>query len=109
MALFPDDLVAAVMIDLCHKELREHLELSTQEQTSEGVRREIANYVERKRDTINRNVKAMEVDNFEQSETWHSNGHDNETGWEEWTATEPYYDEINYMGKGSYKGKGKSR
>ena len=65
-AKLPDDLIVAVLIDLCHKELREHLELSTQDKTSEQVRVEILNYVERKRDMNSNQVKAMEVDTCEQ-------------------------------------------
>ena len=44
----PDDLVVTVMIGICCKDLREHLELSTKDMKLVEVREEIMNYVERK-------------------------------------------------------------
>ena len=64
------DLVVTVMIDLCNKDLREHLEMRATDMKASEVRDDIRNYVERKRDVINSQVKAMEVDNVEQSESW---------------------------------------
>ena len=61
----PEDLKVCVIIDLCSKDLRDHLELSTKQMSYLEVREEILNYVERKRDNYNSQVKAMEVDNFE--------------------------------------------
>jgi hypothetical protein len=61
----PEDLKVTIYIDLCQKDLREHLELSTKELDLKGVRDEILNYIERKRDVIENNIKAMEVDHFE--------------------------------------------
>ena len=49
----PEDLKVTILIDLCHKDLREHLELSTNDSDPKEVRDEILNYVERKRDTMN--------------------------------------------------------
>ena len=65
--LLPEDLKVTVLIDLCHKELRKHLELKQDDLRSEDVRTEIVNYIERTRDVINNQVKAMEVDNVEDS------------------------------------------
>ena len=101
----PGNLIVAVYIDLCPRDLREHLELQTCDLTSLGVRKEIVNYVERKRETINNQVKAMEVDNVEPD-------YDQDQQWPEWHGNEydwnGYYhsEEINYMGKGKGKGKG---
>jgi hypothetical protein len=92
----PEDLKVTVIMDLCHKELREHLELSTKDVGYKDVRDEIVNYVERKRDTINSGVKAMEVDHF---------------GCEyHWNTEEDYYDEpeeLSWISKGHGKAKGK--
>ena len=101
----PGNLIVAVYIDLCPRDLREHLELQTCDLTPLGVRKEIINYVERKRDTFNNQVKAMEVDNVEQE-------YDSEQQWQDWPVNEYdwnnyHYEEINYMGKGKGKGKGK--
>ena len=69
---------------------------------SREIRSEIINYVERKRDSINSQVKAMEVDNCETQEAEEDSEH-----WEHWGANE--YEELSYMGKGPYKGKGKGK
>ena len=46
-------------------------------------------------------VKAMDVDNCEQVTE------EEEGTWEEWYDPNAYYqDELNYIGKGGYKGKG---
>ena len=58
----PEDLKTTVIIELCHKDLREHLELSTDQMSYSKVRTEIPNYVERKRDAFGSQLKAMEVD-----------------------------------------------
>ena len=71
-----------------------------------SVRDEILNYVERKRDAVNSQVKAMEVDNCEEEDNHPSNqDYSDETTWEEWPSNEH---ELNYMSKGS-KGKGKNK
>ena len=68
-----------MLIDLCHKELREHLELKQDDMRSEYVRTDTINYIERTRDLINSQVKAMDVDNVE------NGGHDSHAQeWEEW-------------------------
>jgi hypothetical protein len=100
----PDDLKITVMTDLCHKELREHLEMSTKDLALKEVRDEILNYVERKRDTFNRDVKAMEVDNFELygiGDPWYLS----QANEDEWTTDVP--EELNWIAKS--KGKGKAQ
>ena len=54
-----------VIIDLCTKDLKEHLELITLEMKHKEVREEIMSFVERKRDLFGTQLKAMEVDNHE--------------------------------------------
>jgi hypothetical protein len=98
----PEDLKVTVIMDLCHKELREHLELSTKDVGYKDVRDEIVNYVERKRDMINTGVKAMEVDHLCYEHQW-SNDDD--------YAYEP--EELSWISKGGHgkgygKGKGKN-
>ena len=66
----PEDLQVTVIIDLCTKDLKEHLELITKEMTYKEVRDEIISYVERKRDSFGNQLKAMEVDNYEQVGHW---------------------------------------
>ena len=89
----PDDLVATIMISVCHKELREHLELSTQDLSRDRVRTEIFNYIERKRTQINEDFAEMELDNLEGEHNWNFyddygyQGGENET-----------YEELNYFG-----------
>jgi len=45
-----EDLRVTVIIDLCTRDLKEHLELITREMSYKEVRDEIQSYVERKRD-----------------------------------------------------------
>ena len=49
----PEDLNITVIIDLCVKDLKEHLELNSKELNYREVRDEIMSYVERKRDLFN--------------------------------------------------------
>jgi hypothetical protein len=56
----PEDLKVTVIIDLCHKELKDHLELSTKDMEYREVREEIMNYVERKRENYN-GPKPMDI------------------------------------------------
>ncbi len=70
----PDDLKVTVIIDLCTKDLKLHLELITKEMAYKEVRDEIISYVERKRDSFGNQLKAMEVDNHEQAGCWGGGG-----------------------------------
>ena len=97
------DLKVSVMIDLCTKDLREHLEMKSESLTDESVKSEIMNYLERKRVNHESQVKAMEVDNVESPEAM-SNYEYWEPGWEEWPSSEQ--EELTYMGKGANKGNG---
>ena len=69
-AELPEDLKVTVIIDLCPKDLKEHLELITREMPYKEVRDEIASYVERKRDLFGLQVKDMEIDSAERKEHW---------------------------------------
>ena len=60
----PEEVKATVIIALCHRELRDHLELSTGDMSYDKVRAEIMNHVELKRDAIDKSVKQMELDAF---------------------------------------------
>jgi hypothetical protein len=64
-AELPEDLKVIVIIDLCTKDLKEHLELIAKEMKYKEVRDEIMSYVERKRDLFGNQLKAMDVDSYE--------------------------------------------
>ena len=66
----PEDLKVTVIIDLCTKDLKEHLELSTREMTYKQVRDEIISYVERKRNVFSNDLKAMDLDEVEDDHVW---------------------------------------
>ena len=85
----PEDLRVTVIIDLCTKDLKEHLELITREMKYKEVRDEIMSYVERKRDLFGNQLKAMEVDNYEDEwdTTWW--GGKGPCGPEQWDSCEP--------------------
>ena len=63
----PNDLVATILINVCHKELRDYLELQTKEMSRIEVRSEIFNYIERKRGRMTEAMAGMEMDSFEES------------------------------------------
>jgi hypothetical protein len=94
----PEDLKATIIIELCHRDLREHLELSTDQMSYTKVRTEIPNYVERKRDTVNNDIKAMELDHLD------SDYHYGDWDWTWQDDTE--CEQLNYFEKGGEGGKG---
>jgi hypothetical protein len=105
----PDEVKATIIIALCHRELRDYLELSTGDMMYDKFRAEIMNHVELKRDTTEKNIKQMEIDavrcDYEgDQENWYY-----EEDW--WQNPEPEptrtHMEMNFFGKG--KGKGKSQ
>ena len=101
----PTDLKVTVMIDLCVKDLREHLELNTKDMLYKQVRDEIMSYVERKRDNFGNQMKAMEVDSHEKIDYW-GGGSDGDGGEGGGGDGELYnfYKGYNGKGKGRYKG-----
>ena len=99
-AELPEDLRVTVFIDLCTKDLKEHLELITREMTYKEVRDEIMSYVERKRDQLGNQLHAMEVDNYEESgPTWWG-------GQDSWIDEAQYNEELYHFQPGYGKGKG---
>ena len=55
-----EDVRATVLMEVCPKDLKDHLELTTGELVYREVRELIQNYVERKRDQFGKDLKAME-------------------------------------------------
>ena len=97
----PEDLRVTVIIDLCVKDLKEHLELITKEMTYKEVRDEIISYVERKRDSFGNQFKAMEVDSYEQMGYWGGGDGADEYGYQEHEDhCEMYSFQKGYMGQG---------
>lgn len=96
----PDDLKITIMIDLCHKDLREHLEMSTKDLELKGTRDEILNYVDRKGDVVKKNFNDMDCNCFE---SW-----ENQESWEteEWYPTP---EELSWIGKGLGQPKGEGK
>ena len=89
----PDDLIVTVMVDMCTKDLREYLEMKGELKVEEA-RDEIMSYIERKRTTIDNQVKATDVDNCASEENqYHKESW--EAGREAWPTNA--YEEINYM------------
>ena len=76
----PEDSRVTVIIDMCTKDLKEHLEFITREMKYKEIRNEIMIFVERRRDLFGTQLKAMEVDNcYEMGEqVW-------------WGGSEPWY------------------
>jgi hypothetical protein len=113
-AELPEDLRVALIIDMCHKDLKEHLELNTKDMSYKEVRDEIVNYAERKRNAFGNDLKAMEVDEVDAEYTWWGGRWEEEEweseevyalGWQKGNGKGKGYD--NYYGKGGYKGNGK--
>ena len=112
--ILPNDLIVTIMIDLCTKELREHMELTTKDENIIQVRTEIFNYVERKRANVNEQFVNIEVDNVNMMKSINELWSQEEYG-EQWydSQYEPA-EELHYFGgkgggaKGQY-GKGSSK
>ena len=102
----PQDLKVTVIIDLCVKELKEHLELITRDLTYQEVREEILSYVERKRETFGVQLKAMEIDNYERTGYW---GEVEDGQWDENGCHECEDHGEMYSFQKGYKGKGKGK
>ena len=118
----PEDLVVTMMIEVCSKELREHLELSTKDMKIDEVREEIMNYVERKRANAGAEFDTVEMSALK--EEWQGQGHqvphghqghEEELDWygnHDWGSLGGYYDEPEeisfFYSKGSGKKGGKS-
>ena len=90
----PDDLRVTVIIDLCTKDLKEHLELITREMLYKEVRDDIMSYVERKRDLFGGQLKAMEIDNNEEWDPAWWGGKDDWNGQPEQNWEQTYDNEI---------------
>jgi len=100
----PNDLVATILINVCHKELRDFLELQTKEMDRAAIRSEIFNYIERKRKRTGDNFHALKIaamNEHQEEESW-------DTGDYGWYWNEPqseYLEELHYFGdKGGRKG-----
>ena len=97
----PEDLKVTVIIDLCTKDLKEHLELSTREMSYKQARGEIISYAERRRSAFSSDLKAMDVDECCETEATF------------WGGKDPYQDSWEYSDgelysmnghKGNFKG-----
>jgi len=109
--ILPDDLICMTFIELCNGDLKQYLELSTSEMDPENVRKEILNYVERKRNIVNDQFVDIEVDAVQKTKVDEHYGYDpwgNDGYLYDWPEHE--YEEISYFGgKGggkNYGGKG---
>ena len=102
----PEDLKVTVIIDLCTKDLKEHLELSTREMTYKQVRDEIISYVERKRNAFSNDLKAMDVDEVEDDHVWWGGMEHDHEQWDQHCSEEQLYSMgwNKGVGKGGYKG-----
>jgi hypothetical protein len=97
-AELPDDLKVTLIIDLCTKDLKEHLDLTTKDMAYKEVRDEIVNSAERKRNTFNNDLKAMDVDECVDEAMWWGGREPTTESWE-------HGDELYSMGW--HKGYGK--
>ena len=109
----PEDLKVTVIIDLCTKDLKKHVELSTREMTYKQVRDEIISYAERKRNASSNDLKAMDLDEVEDDHVWWDGMEHHEQGDQHCSEEQLYsmgwnegVDKGGYKGwnKGGYKG-----
>ena len=84
-----------VIIDLCTKDFKEHLELSTREMTYKQVRDGIISYAERKRNAFSNDLKAMDVDEVEEG---------NKGGYKDYPkgGSRGSFNDLKGVGKGDY-------
>ena len=102
----PEDLKVTVIIDLCTKDLKEHLELSTREMTNKQVRDEIISYAERKRNAFSNDLKAMDLDEVEDDHVWWCGMEHDHEQWDQHCSEKQLYSMGWNKGvrKGGYKG-----
>ena len=102
----PEDLKVTVIIDLCTKDLKEHLELSTREMTYKQVRDEIVSYADRKRNAFSNDLKAMDLDEVEDDHVWWGGMEHDHEQWDQHCSEEQLYSMgwNKGVGKGGYKG-----
>ena len=86
----PEDLKATVIIDLCIKDLKERLELSSREMTYKQVR-----------DATTSDLKAMEVDDVEDDYMWWCGMEHDEEQWDQ-----HFSEELHSLGRTKGVGKG---
>ena len=85
----PEDLIIISLIDLCSKELKSHLELSSKSMTKQDIRDEIFSYIERTRNAVKDNFASIE------SEGIHSFDNYNYESWENDMYPYEYADQSN--------------
>jgi len=94
----PEDLIIITMIDLCHKELREHLELNNKSMKKSDVREEIFSYIERTRNAVKDKFDTVEGQgihymNNQGGEMWEDDG-----GSWGWPEQERPQEDLQYFG-----------
>ena len=87
----PEDLKVTVIIDLCTKDLKEHLELSTREMTYKQVRDEIISYAERKRNAFSNDLKPMDLDEVKDDHVWWGGMEHDHEQWDQHCPEEQLY------------------
>ena len=102
----PEDLIIISMIDLCSKELKSHLELSSKNMTKQDIREEIFSYIERTRNAVNEkfaNVEAEGIHSFDNHdyEPWENDIYNYEYN----DQPQEHFEDLHYFG-GKNGGKG---
>ena len=101
----PEDMKVTVIIDLCTKDLKEHLELSTQEMTYKQVRDEIISDAERKRNAFSSDLMAMDVDDVADDHMWWGGMNHHQEQLDQHFSEELHSRSwTNSVGKGGFKG-----
>ena len=123
-----EDIKCAILVACCPKELKEYLDMSSEEFVYTELRNKVTTWMERKRDQLPRNLQAMEDRNnnkptpmdvgYAQGPQWGSSlwSYTDVDAMQEWGGYPegPYHEpcwqegETNYIPKGKGKGKGKS-
>lgn len=110
-----EDILVTILVDICHQDLRKHLELSTKDCNYAQVRESIMTYLDRKRQNYEVKVDQMEVDNMEEqwkdqdklAAAWCEDPNEINAFWQKgFKGKAKGKGGGNYWGKGDGKGKG---
>ena len=122
----PEDIQCAILIAVCPKDLKEFLDMSTEDFKYTELRNRATNWIERKRDQHTKQLHDMErrnsahtpmdvswVDEWSSEDEWHDSEIQGVQDWGGYTyqpnhSACPYIDEVQSMHKG-YKGKSKGK
>jgi hypothetical protein len=102
----PEDLIIISMIDLCNKDLKSHLELSSKDMKKQDIRDEIFSYIERTRNAVKDSFASIEGEGIHSfNKHIHEHWEEDPYQYEYVDQSQEMYEDLQYFG-GKNGGKG---